>query len=93
MRKAVRDEIRQGADQVKLMAGGGVTSRSDPIDRLQYSDEEIAAVVDEARRSHTYVMAHVYTAAGIRRCIELGVRTLEHAKRWLPMQVLTWSRI
>jgi imidazolonepropionase-like amidohydrolase len=79
VRKAVRDEIRQGADQVKLMAGGGVTSQSDPIDQLQYSDEEIAAVVDEARRSHTYVMAHVYTAAGIRRCIELGVRTLEHA--------------
>ena len=75
----MRDEIRQGADQVKLMAGGGVTSQSDPIDQLQYSDEEIAAVVDEARRSHTYVMAHVYTAAGIRRCIELGVRTLEHA--------------
>jgi imidazolonepropionase-like amidohydrolase len=79
VRKAVRDEIRQGADQVKLMAGGGVTSQSDPIDQLQYSDEEIAAVVDEARRSQTYVMAHVYTAAGIRRCIELGVRTLEHA--------------
>ena len=79
VRKAVRDEIRQGADQVKLMAGGGVTSQSDPIDQLQYSDDEIAAVVDEARRSHTYVMAHVYTAAGIRRCIELGVRTLEHA--------------
>jgi len=79
VRKAVRDEIRQGADQVKLMAGGGVTSQSDPIDQLQYSDDEIAAVVDEARRSHTYVMAHVYTAAGIRRCVELGVRTLEHA--------------
>ncbi|MBG03459.1 MAG: peptidase M38 [Rhodospirillaceae bacterium] len=79
VRKAVRDEIRQGADQVKLMAGGGVTSQSDPIDQLQYSDDEISAVVDEARRSHTYVMAHVYTAAGIRRCIELGVRTLEHA--------------
>ncbi len=79
VRKAVRDEIRQGADQVKLMAGGGVTSQSDPIDQLQYSDDEISAVVDEARRSHTYVMAHVYTAAGIRRCVELGIRTLEHA--------------
>lgn len=79
VRKAVRDEIRQGADQIKLMAGGGVTSQSDPIDQLSYSDEEILAVVDEARRSHTYVMAHVYTAEGIRRCVELGVRTLEHA--------------
>ncbi len=79
VRKAVRDEIRQGADQIKLMAGGGVVSLSDPIDQLQYSDEEIAAIVDEAHRSHTYVMAHVYTAKGIRRCVEHGVRTLEHA--------------
>lgn len=78
VRKAVRDELRQGADQIKLMAGGGVTSQSDPIDQLQYADEEMAAVVDEATRSHTYVMAHVYTAEGIRRCIEHGVRTIEH---------------
>ena len=78
VRKAVRDEIRQGADQIKLMAGGGVTSQADPIDQLQYADDEIAAVVDEARRSHTYVMAHVYTAEGITRCIESGVRTIEH---------------
>ncbi|MDP6174651.1 MAG: amidohydrolase family protein, partial [Rhodospirillales bacterium] len=79
VRKAVRDEIRQGADQIKLMAGGGVISLSDPIDQLQYSDEEIAAIVDEAHRSHKYVMAHVYTAKGIRRCVEHGVRTVEHA--------------
>jgi imidazolonepropionase-like amidohydrolase len=78
VRKAVRDEIRQGVDQIKLMAGGGVTSQSDPIDQLQYADEEMAAVVDEAKRSHKYVMAHVYTAEGIRRCIEHGVRTIEH---------------
>ncbi|WP_426958968.1 amidohydrolase family protein [Muricoccus radiodurans] len=78
VRKAVRDEIRLGADQIKIMAGGGVSSQSDPIDNLQYSDEELAAAVDEARRARTYVMAHVYTAEGIRRCIEAGVRTIEH---------------
>jgi len=78
VRKAVRDEIRQGADQIKLMAGGGVGSLADPVDQLQYSAEEILAAVDEATRSHTYVMAHVYTAEGIKRCVEYGVRTIEH---------------
>jgi imidazolonepropionase-like amidohydrolase len=78
VRRAVRDEIRLGADQIKIMAGGGVSSQSDPIDSLQYSTEELVAAVDEAQRANTYVMAHVYTAPGIRRCIEAGVRTIEH---------------
>ena len=74
----MRDEIRLGADQIKVMAGGGVASMSDPVDQLQYSMEELEAVVDEAVRSHKYVMAHVYTNEGIRRCIQAGVRTIEH---------------
>jgi imidazolonepropionase-like amidohydrolase len=78
VRRAVRDEIRLGADQIKIMAGGGCASPNDPLDQLQYSDEEIVAIVDEATRSHTYVMAHVYSDPGIRRCIEAGVRTIEH---------------
>jgi imidazolonepropionase-like amidohydrolase len=78
VRRAVRDEIRLGADQIKLMAGGGVGSMADPLENDQYSTEEIEAVVDEARRARTYVMAHVYTAQGIARCVEAGVRTIEH---------------
>ncbi len=78
VRKAVRDEIRLGADQIKVMAGGGVASPADPIDQLQYSMEELVAVCDEARRSHKDVMAHVFTDEGIRRCIEAGVRFIEH---------------
>ena len=78
VRKAVRDEIRMGADQIKLMAGGGIASQSDPIDSLQYSTEELDALVDEARRANTYVMAHVYTAQGVQRCVAAGVRTIEH---------------
>ena len=78
VRRVIRDELRLGADQIKIMAGGGIASQSDPIDQLQYSTEEIEAAVDEATRSNTYVMAHVYTAAGIRRCIQAGVRTIEH---------------
>ena len=75
---AVRDEIRLGADHIKVMAGGGVTSPADPIDQVQYSTEELAAMVDEARRSGKYVLAHVYTADAVKRCIEVGVRTIEH---------------
>ncbi|MCC7426234.1 MAG: amidohydrolase family protein [Alphaproteobacteria bacterium] len=78
VRRAIRDEIRLGADQIKIMAGGGVSSQSDPIDSLQYSTEELLAAVDEAERANTYVLAHVYTARGIRRCVEAGVRTIEH---------------
>lgn len=78
VRKAVREELRLGANQIKLMAGGGVGTAGDPIDQLQYSTEEIEAIVDEANRSHTYVMAHAYTAAAIRRCVGAGVRTIEH---------------
>ena len=78
VRRAVRDEIRLGADQIKVMAGGGVSSPADALVHLQYSAEELDAVVDEARRSHTYVAAHVYPAAGIHRAVEAGVRTIEH---------------
>ena len=78
VRKAAREEIRKGADQVKIMASGGVASPSDPIDRLQYADDELRAVVDEARRANTYVMAHVYTDIAIRRVVEAGIRSIEH---------------
>ena len=60
------------------MASGGVASPSDPIWNLQYSEEEIRAAVWEARSWKTYVMAHVYTAEAIRRCLEYGVRSIEH---------------
>jgi imidazolonepropionase-like amidohydrolase len=78
VRRAARDEIRLGADQIKVMASGGVASVADPIHFLQYSVEELEALVDEARRAGTYVMAHAYTADAIARCIAAGVRTIEH---------------
>ena len=84
VRKAVRDEIRLGADQIKMMASGGIASASDPIDQLQYSTEEMEAIVDEAARSNTYVMAHAYPDAAIRRCVEAGVRTIEHGNMLGP---------
>jgi len=78
VRRAVRDEIRLGADQIKVMASGGVASPADPVHFLQYSVEELEALVDEAERAHTYAMAHAYTAAAVSRCVAAGVRTIEH---------------
>ncbi len=78
VREAARDELRRGATQVKIMASGGVASPSDPIWNLQYSEEEMRAIVWEARSWRTYVMAHAYTAEAIARCVEYGVRSIEH---------------
>ena len=79
VRKAVREELRQGAHQIKIMGSGGVVSTSDPVDRMQFSDAEILAAVEEAGRHGAYVMAHCHPANAIRRCAELGVRSIEHA--------------
>ncbi len=78
VRKAVREELRKGADQIKIMVSGGVSSPSDPLEKNQYSPSEIAVIVEEAQRRGTYVMAHAYTADAIRVAIECGVRTIEH---------------
>jgi imidazolonepropionase-like amidohydrolase len=78
-RRAARDELRKGAAQIKIMASGGVASPYDPIWNLQYSDEEMRAIVEEARAWHTYVLAHAYTPEAIRRAIGNGVRSIEHA--------------
>lgn len=77
-RKAARDELRKGAHAIKIMAGGGVSSPTDKLEDLQFSEGEISAIVDEAARKHTYVFAHAYTAEAIARCVRLGVRSIEH---------------
>jgi imidazolonepropionase-like amidohydrolase len=76
--KAVRDELRKGADQIKIMVSGGVASPSDPLESLQFRVDEIEAAVEEASRWGTYVCAHAYSAAAVRRAVEAGVRTIEH---------------
>jgi imidazolonepropionase-like amidohydrolase len=78
VQQAVRDEIRLGADQIKVMASGGVASVADPVHFLQYSRAELEAIVDEAERADTYVMAHAYTAPAVSRAVQAGVRTIEH---------------
>ena len=76
--QATRDELRKGADQIKIMASGGVASQLDPLESLQFRTDEIEAIVDEATRWGTYVCAHAYSAAAITRAVTAGVRTIEH---------------
>jgi imidazolonepropionase-like amidohydrolase len=78
IRRACRKMLKEGARFIKVMANGGVASPNDPIDGLQYSDDEIRAMVEEAGNANTYVSAHVYSDASIRRCVKLGVKSLEH---------------
>jgi imidazolonepropionase-like amidohydrolase len=78
VREAARDELRKGAHFVKIMASGGAASVTDPIENLQYSDEELRAIVQEAEAWNTYVMAHAYTPRAIRAVVAAGGRTIEH---------------
>lgn len=76
--KAARDELRKGADHIKIMVSGGVASQLDPLESLQYRVDEIEAAVEEATRWGTYVCAHAYSAEAITRAVRAGVRTIEH---------------
>lgn len=78
VRRAVRDELRKGATHIKIMASGGVASPTDPVNSNQFSLEEIRAIVEEAEAANTYVMAHAYTAASIKRALDCGIRSIEH---------------
>jgi len=76
--KAAREELRKGASHIKIMGSGGVLSPNDPLDRSQYSESEIRAIVEECERRGAYVAAHCHPAGAIRRCVEFGVRSIEH---------------
>jgi imidazolonepropionase-like amidohydrolase len=78
VRRAAREEIKGGADFIKIMANGGVASPTDPIHFMGFSRDEIIAVVEEAKNAGTYVSAHLYTDEAIRRAVECGVHSLEH---------------
>ena len=76
--KVARDEIRRGADFIKIMAGGGVASPTDRLMDKQFSPEEIGAIVMVAENAHTYVTCHAYTPESIYIAIENGVKGVEH---------------
>ena len=78
VRKAAREEIKGGAEFVKIMANGGVASPNDPIHALGFSRDEIRAAVEEAENAGLYVAAHLYTDEAIARAVDCGVHSLEH---------------
>lgn len=102
---AVRENLRFGASQIKLMAGGGTSSAYDPVDVTQYTFDEMRAAVEAAEDWGTYVTVHAYTPRAIRRAIEAGVKVVDHGQlldqdtlklmvehgTWLSLQVLRAS--
>ncbi|MES2467450.1 MAG: amidohydrolase family protein [Verrucomicrobiota bacterium] len=78
--KRVREQLRNGATQIKLMAGGGVASSYDPLDVTQYTSAEFAAAVSAAENWGTYVTVHAYKPKAIRSAVEAGVKCLEHGQ-------------
>jgi imidazolonepropionase-like amidohydrolase len=75
---AVRENLKNGATQIKIMGGGGVMSDYDPIHTLQPSPAEIRAAVQAAGDWGTYVLAHAYTSEAVTRLVENGVKCIEH---------------
>jgi imidazolonepropionase-like amidohydrolase len=78
IRRAVRYQIKYGAKLIKVCASGGVMSHTGPAGAQQYSDEELAAVADEAHRAGLRVAAHAHGDDGIRAAIEAGIDCIEH---------------
>jgi imidazolonepropionase-like amidohydrolase len=76
--RATREELRQGAHCIKIMGSGGVASPTDPIWMNQYREDEIRAIVRECTERRTYAAAHCHPASAVRRCVEFGVRSIEH---------------
>ncbi len=99
---AVRENLRFGASQIKVMAGGGAATLYDPLDVAQYTLDELKAAVEAAADWNTYVTVHAYTVRSVRRAVDAGVRCIEHGQLldeatikllgdrgiWLSLQVL-----
>jgi len=79
VRQRVREQLMLGASQIKLTAGGGVSSPHSPLDVSAFTPEELKAAVDAATNWGTYVSVHAYTPTAVRRAIDAGVKVIEHA--------------
>jgi len=80
VRLRAREQLRQGASQIKLMAGGGVASPYNPIESTQYTEPEIRAAVEAADNWGTYVTVHAYTPRSIQQAVAAGVKCIEHGQ-------------
>jgi imidazolonepropionase-like amidohydrolase len=107
MLKAVRENLRRGASQIKIAVGGGTGSYADPLEVVEFTPEEIRAATQAASDFGTYVLSHVYNNDGIRRAVDNGVKSIEHANLadeetlrymkekdiWLSPQVIVFTFI
>ncbi|WP_082688697.1 metal-dependent hydrolase family protein [Ruegeria marisrubri] len=103
--RTTREVLRRRASQIKISVGGGTGSFADPLDTMQYTDDEIRAAVEAAEDWNTYVTAHVYNSDGILRALRNGVKSIEHgnlmdkeamqamidADAWLSPQVIVYT--
>ena len=80
VRLRAREQLRQGASQIKLMGGGGVASPYNPIESTQYTEPEIRAAVEAAENWGTYVAVHAYMPRAIRQAVAAGVKCIEHGQ-------------
>ena len=78
VRRATREELKRGASQIKFCASGGIASSKDPLWSIQYSEEEMRAIVEEAENWGAYAICHAHTPAAISRAAKAGVRSIEH---------------
>ncbi len=78
VRRAVREQVRHGANHIKIMAGGGISSPTDPLEGTQFSVEELRAAVEEAEAANLYALAHAYSPRAVTRAVQAGVRSIEH---------------
>jgi imidazolonepropionase-like amidohydrolase len=78
VRKRVREQLMQGASQIKLTAGGGVSSPHSPLDVTTFTEAELRAAVEAAENWGTYVTTHAFTPAAVQRSVAAGVKCIEH---------------
>ncbi len=78
VRMRVREQLMRGASQIKLTAGGGVSSPHSPLDAVTFTPAELRAAVEAAGNWGTYVTVHAYTSQAIREAIDAGVKVIEH---------------
>lgn len=80
VRQRAREQLALGASQIKMMAGGGVSSSYDPLDVTQYTIPELKAAVEAAENWGTYVTVHAYTPRAVQQAIEAGVKCIDHGQ-------------
>lgn len=78
VRKVIREQLRRGASFIKFCGSGGVSTVSDPLDGIQFSNDEVRAIVEEVENHLVYCTAHIHPDRALRRAIGLGVHCIEH---------------